>query len=172
VPVAAAGGAAPHATLAPDAAFVQWGSNPGARTATAGLVWDGRRVWRPFGAIRLSYSTELSLGHWRADGAADGRHSSHTAFGWTPTLRMEPTSRFGLFAELGIGAHLITPVYRRGDRRFSTAFNFGDHIGIGWRPESWRGGEVSLRFQHFSNAGLKQPNPGDNFVQLRLRLPL
>ena len=27
--------------------------------------------------------------------------------------------------------------------------------------------EVSLRFQHFSNAGIKEPNPGENFFQVR-----
>jgi len=26
---------------------------------------------------------------------------------------------------------------------------------------------VALRIQHFSNAGLSEPNPGANFVQLR-----
>jgi lipid A 3-O-deacylase len=151
---------------------MQWGSNTGATTATVGLIWDGRNVWRPFGTTKLSYYTELSLGHWRADDASGGKRSSHTEFGLTPTLRLEPLNRFGLFAELGIGAHLITPNYRRSNKRFSTEFNFGDHIGIGVRPESWKGAEISLRYQHFSNAGIKQPNSGDNFVQLRLRLPL
>lgn len=164
--------AASRAKLAPDAAFVQWGSNTGAKTATVGLIWDGRNVWLPFGTTRLSYYTELSLGHWRAEGASGSKHSSHAEFGLTPTLRLEPLNSFGLFAELGIGAHLITPNYRRSNKRFSTAFNFGDHIGIGVRPESWKGAEISLRFQHFSNAGIKQPNPGENFLQLRIRLPL
>ena len=27
--------------------------------------------------------------------------------------------------------------------------------------------EVSLRLQHFSNAGIKHPNPGETFVRLR-----
>ena len=27
--------------------------------------------------------------------------------------------------------------------------------------------EISLRFEHHSNAAIKQPNPGENFLQLR-----
>jgi lipid A 3-O-deacylase len=27
--------------------------------------------------------------------------------------------------------------------------------------------DLSLRLQHVSNAGIKEPNPGENFVQLR-----
>jgi hypothetical protein len=29
---------------------------------------------------------------------------------------------------------------------------------------------ASLRLQHFSNAGIREPNPGINFAQLRLTL--
>jgi hypothetical protein len=28
-----------------------------------------------------------------------------------------------------------------------------------------------LRLQHFSNAGIKKPNPGEDFLQLRLSFP-
>ena len=27
--------------------------------------------------------------------------------------------------------------------------------------------ELALRVQHYSNAGIRHPNPGENFVQLR-----
>ena len=39
-----------------------------------------------------------------------------------------------------------------------------------WRNSSVSQGyrhELALRLQHFSNAGIKHPNPGENFVQLR-----
>jgi hypothetical protein len=58
---------------------------------------------------------------------------------------------------------------RTREKRFSTAFNFGDHIGIGYRTGR---GEWSLRLQHFSNAGIDTPNPGEDFVQLRWSMPL
>ncbi len=35
------------------------------------------------------------------------------------------------------------------------------------RPWEWL-----LRLQHFSNAGIEHPNPGENSVQLRVVMPL
>ena len=58
-------------------------------------------------------------------------------------------------------------MYRSADKRFSTKFNFGDHLAVG-RTFGDRGQhDVGLRFQHFSHAGIKEPNPGENFLQLR-----
>ena len=65
------------------------------------------------------------------------------------------------------GVNVLAPLYRSRDKRFSTAFNFGDHVGIGVQLGDDHGQELSLRLQHFSNAGIKDPNPGENFVQLR-----
>jgi hypothetical protein len=73
----------------------------------------------------------------------------------------------GWFLEGGIGANLLLPVYQTADKRFSTTFNFGDHLGIGRRFGREFAHEWALRIQHFSNAGIKHPNPGENFLQLR-----
>ena len=69
-----------------------------------------------------------------------------------------------LTMEVGIGANLLFPIYQTHDKRFSTAFNFGDHLAIGYRHGNR---EFALRLQHFSNAGIKYPNPGEDFIQLR-----
>ncbi|KDD61989.1 lipid A 3-O-deacylase domain protein [Bordetella bronchiseptica OSU553] len=42
---------------------------------------------------------------------------------------------------------------------------------MGYRFGPERAYEVSLRVQHFSNAGIKKPNPGENFMFLRFSLP-
>jgi hypothetical protein len=91
-----------------------------------------------------------------------------TQLGATPVLRWSMAeSQSGWFVEAGIGANVLLPVYRSSDKSFSTAFNFGDHVSVG-RTFGERGRhELALRAQHFSNAGIKQPNPGVNFVQLR-----
>ena len=94
-----------------------------------------------------------------------------TQLGVTPVLRLYPKALGrGLFAEVGIGVNLLAPVYRSDDKRFSTVFNFGDHLAVGKRFAG--GGELSLRIQHFSNAGIRRPNPGENFVQVRYAWPL
>jgi lipid A 3-O-deacylase len=91
-----------------------------------------------------------------------------TQAGVTPVVRWHPPSWGGdWYVEGGIGANLLLPIYRSRDKRFSTAFNFGDHIAIGRRFGPSRQHEMALRIQHFSNAGIKDPNPGEDFVQLR-----
>ena len=96
----------------------------------------------------------------------------HTA--WVTQLGLTPVLRYRFdggdspwFAEAGIGVNVLAPVYRDGDRQFSTAFNFGDHLALGRSFGAGGRQELSLRLQHFSNAGIKHPNPGINFVQLR-----
>ena len=71
------------------------------------------------------------------------------------------------FVEAGIGLTATSSVYRTRQKSFSTSFNFGTHLAVG-RSFGERGQhEVSLRLEHFSNAGIKHPNPGENFIQVR-----
>src|SRR5437762_2379563 len=53
-------------------------------------------------------------------------------------------------------------------RAFSTNFQYGDHIGVGARFGERYRYDLSLRLQHLSNGGLAHPNPGINFLQMRL----
>jgi len=73
----------------------------------------------------------------------------------------------GRFFEGGVGVTFTTNVYETDRKRFSTSFNFGDHLALGRNFGARREHELSLRFEHYSNAGIKHPNPGENFVQLR-----
>lgn len=63
------------------------------------------------------------------------------------------------YLEAGIGVSLFNHTMI-GDKDFSTRFQFSDHIGFGYRfsPNL----TVGYRFSHFSNAGIKTPNPGIN----------
>lgn len=69
--------------------------------------------------------------------------------------------------EAGVGLTLTTSLYETDGKRFSTSFNFGDHLAAG--PNFGQHGEhdVSMRLQHFSNGEIKYPNPGEDFTQLR-----
>lgn len=138
-----------------------------ARATSVGLQWDlpWRRAWGRRGT--LAAYAELALGHWRADGGGDRSSAVSTQVGLTPVLRYTFDGAAGWFVEGGVGANLIAPVYRSKDKRFSTAFNLGEHAGLGWRSSARRGWEWALRVQHFSNAGIARPNPGENFVQLQ-----
>lgn len=160
----------PSARFAPDWFFAQLGRASDTTTASIGVGWDWR--WRkPWGERGIvSGYHELSIGHWRAD--TGGSRAVVTQLGFTPTFRYWPEGQARRwFFEAGVGANVLAPIYRTRDKRFSTAFNLGDHIGVGYRTTA-AGSEWSLRLQHFSNAGIDSPNPGEDFVQLRWSVPL
>ena len=155
--------------FAPNGLIVQVGRTSNATTLGLGLQWNWSRSWRLGEHGRLSGYNNVLLGRWRVD---DGASAIVTQVGFTPAFRFWPRSAaHGWFFEGGIGANWLTPLYRTRDKRFSTAFNFGDHLAVGHRS-ALLGWEWSLRVQHFSNAGIREPNPGENFVQLRLVVPL
>ena len=58
-------------------------------------------------------------------------------------------------------------MYRTADKQFSTHCNFASVAAVGRSFGPQRRQELSLRFFHVSNADLKKPNPGENFLQLR-----
>jgi lipid A 3-O-deacylase len=152
--------------LVPTGAFVQAGlGDNNTQSYTAGVLWDWR--WQyvtPLGKV-TGYS-DISAGRWIVSSGGTHSNTWATQLGITPVLRQHFGSS-GLFAEVGIGANYILPLYQSGTKRFSTQFNFGDHIAVGGRLGRDNKEEVSLRFQHYSNAGIDHPNPGENFFQLR-----
>jgi len=108
---------------------------------------------------RLDLVGELGVGYWSADGSRDPSHMWQ--FSATPMFRWWTGERF--YLEAGIGANLFSST-RFADKTISTAFQFGDHIGLGFlvTPTS----RLGLRYSHFSNASIKRPNPGLNILQL------
>jgi lipid A 3-O-deacylase len=151
------------AGLAPTSAFVQAGIGDQRTTAyTAGLSWD--LPWHyEFKFGRLGAYAEAAVGRWRTDGHREAT-AWPTQISATPTLRLYPARAPQWFAEAGVGANYIVPIFNSGEKRFSTEFNFGDHVAIG---RDFGHSEVSIRMEHFSNAGIEHPNPGENFGQLR-----
>lgn len=152
----------------PDAAAVQAGvGRDGARMAGLGIVWD----WE-FERMRryaeLTAHTELMVNRWRAD-AIGGGNLELTQYVVLPSLRMRlarGTSPW--FVELGIGASWLDRGYATPHKQFSTRWNFHDMLGVGHTFGGPKGThELGLRWIHVSNAGLRHPNPGEDFLQLR-----
>jgi hypothetical protein len=111
---------------------------------------------------------EGSMSRWQSRGDHPAEHGSLLQVALIPVIRYRfDEGRSPWFAEGGIGATVTSNVYRSSDKHFSTAFNFGDHIGVGYAFGPARRDEIALRAEHFSNAGIKHPNPGQNFVELR-----
>jgi lipid A 3-O-deacylase len=150
----------------PHGAFIEAGDAAhGTYSATAGLVWawDWQGRWHQ---ALVTGSTEAYVSEWSARGIGERR--TFTQLGVLPLVRIR--FRGGAspwFVEGGIGASVMSPVYRTATKAFSTSFNFVEAFGIGCSLDAQHRHELSLRLQHISNADIKTPNPGENFVQLR-----
>lgn len=149
----------------PDGLLLQAGVGKHVQSAAASLVWD--TDWRrDYASGLLTAYVEADIGKWHTSARVHNR--TFTQVGVTPMLRFYPRPiGSGWFVEAGIGANAISPLYRDDDKRFSTVFNFGDRLGVGRRFGERDEHEITLRVEHFSNCRIKQPNPGENFIQMR-----
>jgi lipid A 3-O-deacylase len=154
------------ADLRPAGAFVQGGlAEQRTYSVTAGVVWPWS--WqRSFGAAQATGITEAFVSHWSGRGIT-GRQS-FTQVGLLPLVRLRlDGGRSPWFVEGGIGISVMDRTFRTQDKEFSTAFNFVDVVGVGRSLGADRRREISLRISHISNANIKKPNPGEEFLQLR-----
>lgn len=126
-------------------------------------------ISRDAGPLTLHW--DLWGGHWRSH-HADGTTGGYSQLGALMAWRYQPAGpQSPWFFEAGLGGSVADGLYNSGGRRFSTAFQFTEVLAVGYRFGQERAYEVSLRVQHFSNAGIKKPNPGENFMFLRFSLP-
>ena len=121
-----------------------------------GLQWVPHPEW--LAERHWDYYWDVSIANWHSDTG-----TVHD-IGITPVLRYARNPRRWYF-EAGIGAHIFSDSHVSSDLGFSTRFQFGDHIGMGYRFHAW---DTAVRLQHLSKGGMRNPNPGINSVQLRL----
>lgn len=153
--------------LRPDGVVVQAGAGKhGTAMAGAGLVWDWD--WELLRRkAELTAHTELLLNHWRAD-AVGGGNQSLAQVVLLPTLRMQLSQgRSPWFFEVGVGASWMDQKFITPRKEFSTQWNFYDVLGVGYSFGGRHAQELGARWVHVSNAGIKKPNPGQDFLQLR-----
>lgn len=153
--------------VAPASFFVQAGTTGNTRANTAGVTWDWAQQWTLGGGQVTGY-WEGSVSEWSYLAANARRTAWLGQVGLIPVFRYRPNGGTSpWFYEAGVGLTLTTSLYETDRKRFSTNFNFGDHLAVG-RNFGQRGQhELALRVQHFSNGGVKRPNPGEDFIQLR-----
>jgi lipid A 3-O-deacylase len=145
------------------------GSGNGAEMWRIGVQHDWQSKWLQRGNWHMGGYWDLQAGRWSGDAKR-----TITDVGLTPVFRYQQTvpSSISPYVEGAIGFHLIEPVRMDEHRGFSSAFQFGDHVGVGARFGEHGRYDLGLRFQHLSNAGIKKPNNGINFTQLRFQLHL
>jgi len=154
------------ALTTPDARASEWavllGVDGDNRDGTVSYLSEP--VWIPdFGASKLDVHWEVDAGRTTALGSASNADLWHVAL--VPKVRFRLSAQTAV--ELGIGPSLFSGT-RLGDKRFSTAFQFADVISLihDIAGTHW---SVGVGFSHYSNADIKQPNPGQDYVQLIIR---
>lgn len=121
-----------------------------------------KRDRQPTDQWRLAGYWEFSAGLW------DNTEESVAELAATPVFRFE---RGTAYLEAAIGFHLVS-THISAHRTFSTAFQFGDHVGAGFRFGPRKRYDIGMRIQHLSNGGVSSPNPGINFFSMRLHYDL
>ncbi len=151
-----------------DGVAVEYGNGDSADMARAGMLWNWERQWFAEGDWVVTGFWEASFGSWRGKSSI-GNNQTITDIGITPVFRLQQKQpgTFAPYVEGAIGFHLITPTFIYANRHFGSAFQFGDHVGFGVRLGDHQQFDLGYRYQHLSNGGLKQPNQGINFNQVR-----
>lgn len=129
------------------------------------LNYETAPVWSyRLGGTRIDLVGEFGVSHWRLRDNDTGRSRLLQASA-IPMFQWWLTERF--FVEAGIGATVFNHT-GIGEKNISTAFQFGDHLGVAYQfTDNVRFG---IRASHFSNAGIKRPNPGLNSYQAGLTM--
>lgn len=135
-----------------------------------GLQWNWSKRWALGSNWHIGGYWDVTFGHWSND-SPQRTNSSVTDFGITPVFRLQQTNASGAspYLEAAVGFHLLSDTSVSQQRKFSTMFQFGDHVGVGLRFGHKQAFDLGYRYQHLSNAGIKKPNQGINFHQVRLQ---
>jgi hypothetical protein len=134
------------------------------KMARIGAQWAWESRWWDTGGIHIGGYWDLTLAQWRGTRFRNqpGATQNITDVGITPVFRLQRNSGIGPYIEAGVGAHILSDQYNNNGRQLSGNFQFGDHVGIGYIFANRV--EIGVKLQHFSNAGIREPNNGVNFA--------
>ena len=156
--------------LRPSGYFAQGGIAEGrAWNASVGITWPWS--WRSaLLGTEVGGLTEAYIAHW--DGRSPTGRRGFTQVGVIPVFRFRfDQGRSPWFAEAGVGISAMDQHFVAPTKQFTTSFNFVDVAGVGRSFGAAREQEVSLRLQHVSNAGIKEPNLGLTYFGATLGIP-
>ena len=124
-----------------------------------GAQWNWDSSWWQSSVGRLTGYWDAGYTYWEGD-ETSGNHS----LSFSPVFVYEFAGEsVQPYIEAGIGVAAFTSTELE-DNDLGSSFQFEDRIGAGLR---FSGQEIGIRALHYSNAGIKQPNPGVNFLQVR-----
>lgn len=110
-------------------------------------------------------SIESSISYLKFDGVDE--NESNVLVAVSPVITKEIATFLGkpLKVELGVGlAYVRDTRYDRKD--LGSHYQFEDRVGLVYNLNSTGNQAIALRYFHYSNGGLKTPNPGLDFLNL------
>ncbi|NTV12233.1 MAG: acyloxyacyl hydrolase [Zoogloea sp.] len=138
------------------------GSHDSYGVAGIGMNWPvavvDRDGWHATGEV------ELQLGQIRATGGIDDGDRMGQAGAFINLRAAQGNAALRPYFEVGAGGNLFSQVHL-GGKQFSSAFQFGEHLGIGMisPDQHWLAG---VRYAHYSNANIQRPNDGLDLYQV------
>ncbi len=158
----------PAHSHAPDSVSLEVADGNETQILRFGAQWRWDKTWWQSNGTHLGGYWDVNLAQWREQnyqGRVD-EHQTLSSVGITPVFRWQSDSQTGLYAEAGIGLHLLSDTYDNNGHILTGTLQFGDHVGIGYVFNNKV--DVSLKRQHFSNCDMKKPNNGINLIVLKI----
>jgi hypothetical protein len=158
----------PAPSHAADSASLELASGNNTQMLRFGAQWLWSKQWQSSNGTHIGGYWDLTLAQWREQHYKNNPDVSHNlvTIGITPVFRFQQDSKTGFYAEAGIGLHVFSDPYDNNGHILSGNVQFGDHIGVGYVFDNKL--DLSLKIQHFSNGGVKEPNDGINFVVVKI----
>lgn len=154
-------------SYAVDSVYASFSGGKKAQKSTLGLQWNWDSRWYESNGTHIGGYWDANISRWRGnDHFTLHQTQMLTEAGITPVFRWQSNSGTGYYFDAGIGVHLISGSWDNAARQLSTHFQFGDVLAVGYKFN--KDLDLALKLEHISNAGIKQPNSGMNFLGLRL----
>lgn len=126
--------------------------------------WD--KKWFTEGNWFVTGYWDTSVQVWNVDAPTN---SSIVAVGFVPTFRLQQYKSNPWYFDAGLGAQLFS--HREiGKRANGSLPNFTEQFGVGKMFGDSNKYDISIRYEHSSNAGLADPNRGYDVVGVRLAM--
>lgn len=136
--------------------------------AEVAMLWDSGWAWGNPQGWQVDLQWEVNVARWFSN--SDNNPNDLWEFGASPVVRIAWWRHNWVpFLELSVGPRLLTGTRTSDDHVISTAFQFSEYAGIGVTVGKDRRFTAGYRYQHLSNAGIKEPNPGTTFHVIYLR---
>mgnify|MGYP000866650958 CR=1 FL=1 len=122
---------------------------------------DVRWLESDVGALRPYW--EVSLSHWNVE----HRKNWVAAAGVAARYEFTAGDAGAPYLEYALGGALLSNLDVAENRRVGSSFQFAHRFEIGYRFGHAQENEVGVGYWHYSNGGIRKPNPGMDFVSMR-----